>query len=251
MSEWLPMSDRHKVARKIVEYRLGKLPLSVERREEIIAEISAHLEDHYEDLLRQGNSEEESRQLACDALSQDEGGELFRQIQSALPEDTMNHRVKTFWLPAMVATIAALGLLQLLPMGVAQPKLIHTLISGPIPFRLWSGAYMFFNWRWLVFLPLIGALAAYWSRRTGGRLFQRALAASAPALGFGGFVTLFIFIVSLPHIGRSPESLGIWVTALGMVFTIWVILPALALLLGALPFLRGQNRGSAVPSVAQ
>jgi hypothetical protein len=98
-----------------------------------------------------------------------------------------------------------------------------------------------FYWQWFVCLPLVGAIGAYWSRNAGGKLLERALAASSPAVAwmcfpglFLPFVLVFQWIVyhSAPLVPAALFLLG------------WVVLPEAALLLGALPFLRGDAADS-------
>ncbi len=58
-----------------------------------------------------------------------------------------------------------------------------------------------------------------------------------PALGYGGFLyTLVIFIVSVLNRGNISTP-RMWSVLLEF-FALWVVLPMLALLLGALPFLK-------------
>jgi hypothetical protein len=82
---------------------------------------------------------------------------------------------------------------------------------------------------------VVGAIAAYWSRRAGGTVRYQILAALAPAIALLGLFLLIlpfamIVVHHVSHTMRIGSFLGLTVT--------WVILPALPLLLGAAPFLR-------------
>jgi hypothetical protein len=213
--------------------------LEAKREEEIITELAGHLEDLHEDLVRQGKSEPEALRSALNTAA--DWDELRREIQlSASEEVIMNYRLgpagkrrfKTLWLPG-ACTIALSGiLLRLLQMP-----------SAPSPHVFWPqhGMPFVFYWQWFVCLPLVGAIGAYWSRNAGGKLLERALAASSPAVAwmcFPGlilpFVLVFQWIVyhSAPLVPAALFLLG------------WVVLPEAALLLGALPFLRGDAADS-------
>lgn len=55
--------------RKLVRERLTPLGLEAKRQEDIVAEISGHLEDLSDDLVRQGNPEEDAIRLALGSIS--------------------------------------------------------------------------------------------------------------------------------------------------------------------------------------
>jgi hypothetical protein len=226
--------------REIVRPRLTPLGLDAKREEEVISELAGHLEDLYEDLVRQGKSESEAAEFALSAAA--DWDETRREIQVATNEEViMNYRLgpaekrrlKTFWLPGACTGALSGILLRLLQMP-----------SAPLPHVFWPtpGMPFVFYWHWLLCLPLVGAIGAYWSRHAGGKLRERALAASSPALAwlcfpgvFLPFVLVFQWIVhhSAPFVPAALFLLG------------WVVLPEAALLLGALPFLRGDAGESA------
>jgi hypothetical protein len=103
---------------------------------------------------------------------------------------------------------------------------------------------------WLIALPAIGAVAAFWSQRAGGKAVHRLLAALAPPIGMlgtfliGPFIGLLIYLL-IPLFSdgaghrrirfplHAPPMIGVF-----LMLASWVLLPAVGLLLGAVPFLR-------------
>jgi len=220
--------------REIVRPRLTPLGLDAKREDEVVSELAGHLEDLYEDLVRQGGSESEAAQFALSTAA--DWDETRREIQVATNEEViMNYRLgpaekrrfRTLWLPG-ACTIALSGiLLRLLQMP-----------SAPLPHIFWPQRDMpfVFYWQWLVCLPLIGGIGAYWSRHAGGKLRERALAASSTALAwlcFPGVLIPFVLVFQwIVHHNALLVPAALFLLA-------WVVLPGAALLLGALPFLWG------------
>ncbi len=218
------MPDWQSLARR----RLTPLALDSARENEIIAELAGHLEDLYADLVRQGIPEEEAVQSTLSAAA--DWDELRREIQRAGNEEIiMNYRVKTLWLPG-ACTIALSGIvLRLLQIPAA-----------PVPRVLWPwrSTELVIYWWWLLSLPVIGAIGAYWSRHAGGRFLERALAVSLPALGMVCLPLLmfpFVLVYDLIRYQSFP------VVPMALLLLGWGVLPEAALLVGSLPFLRGQS----------
>lgn len=211
--------------RGIVRHRLTPLSVGDKRHEDIVAELANHLEDLCEDLVRQGKSEVEALKFALSAVA--EWDELRREIQLAAKEEViMHYRLKTLWLPGVCTSVLSSVLLQWFQRVSPAPPVI----------RLWQGTYLVIHWGWLLCLPLIGALGAYWSRRAGGKLLDRVLAASLYALALTCAMALGFCIGLVSDFGASLRLgvVGFVVDLLG-----WGIAPFLLLMLGALPFLRG------------
>ena len=102
--------------------------------------------------------------------------------------------------------------------------------SGVHPRILWLDHHptMFFL-PWTLALPIIGGLGASISRRWGGKTPERLLAGLLPAVSF---TILSLFGLAFQIIaGHSVPLFAIAVALLG-----WLVVPALALLLGVLPF---------------
>ena len=163
-------------------------------------------------------------------------------VSAELGEEYMNYRTKTFWLPGFVALILSSVLLALLQTLGVVPRFYW--LTG----QMGSG-YPFFTFyiSWLVILPLVGACAAFWSQRAGGRVVQRLLAALAPSLGMLGFlliapvISLFFFLAPYfvkPRPLHVDFSLKIAMIAFSTYLVSWVLLPAVGLIIGAAPFLR-------------
>jgi len=223
--------------REMARQRLTPLALEAKREEEIIMELSDHLEDLYSDLLQQGKSEVDAVQSALATVT--DWGELRHEIQLAANEEVMmNYRVRTLWLPGAFA-IALSGIVLRL----------FQIPTAPSPHVFWAqlgSVALVVYWRWLVCLPVIGALGAYWSRRAGGRFLERALAVSLPALGMV-CVPLLMFPFVLVYDLIRHQSFPL--VPMAVLLLGWGVLPEAASLLGASPFLRGAA-GESRPAAA-
>jgi len=149
-----------------------------------------------------------------------------RGLQNA--DEPINFRTKTFWLPALASLTASMVIL-----------MISTLI-GLNPFFLARGlSNQMVYLPWLFMLPLCGASGAYLSRRAGGSPTIRLATGLFPAiamLALGSFLVLTrLVIFAQPQMIRATIAL-----------IIGVILPATALLIGTLPFIR-QSTGGGEP----
>jgi hypothetical protein len=105
--------------------------------------------------------------------------------------------------------------------------------SGFNPRLSWvHGTGILFYWPWLAGLPLFGAVGAYLSRRAHGSVWSQIVAGLSPAL-----VMLIVMATILPF-GLAIDGLHFFLlVAFGLGLLNWVVLPAVALLLGALPLL--------------
>lgn len=214
--------------REFVKKSLGRLGLTPHREEEIARELSEHLADHAVALEARGLDKDAAAREAQDSVSN--WPELGRKILAAEIEGTtMNYRTRVLWLPALFALTLSYVLLALIQ------------IFGPHPSFYWffTGRslmpFVAFIVPWLLSQPVVGAIAAFWSRRAGGTVRYQILAALAPAIALLGLFLLIlpfamIVVHHVSHTMRIGSFLGLTVT--------WVILPALPLLLGAAPFLR-------------
>ena len=221
--------------REIVRHRLTPLRVGEKRQEDIAAELADHLEDLCEELVQQGKSESEAVQFALSTVT--DWDEVRLGIQCAEEEeDIMNYRVKALWLPG-ACTIALSSIFLRLFQGMSP---------APPVIWVWHGTFLVLYWQWLLCLPLIGAFGAYWSRRTGGKLLERVLAASFPALGLTCVMALS-FCIGLVldfRVSLSLRLVGFAVYVLG-----WGITPCFLMLLGALPFLK-RDTGESRPAAA-
>jgi len=207
---------------------MGELGLAPDREEEILRELSDHLDDHAATVEARGIEGGVAAREVIDGVSN--WPEFRKAILAAETEETMmNYRTKALWLPAL----CALTLSNVLLAGVQ--------VLGPLTHLDWLNPYMrmrpFYTFLipWFILQPAVGAIAAYWSRRAGGSVRHQLIAALAPAIAWlGVFVLVLPFSIFLDKHGVNHVRLSAFL----LMTAIWVLLPALPLLLGAGPFLR-------------
>jgi hypothetical protein len=209
--------------RQIVEEKLQASARNFGDADSVLSELAAHLEESYEAALSQGASEESTLTITLQEV--DDWHVLAANILRAKKEGVVNDRTRNLWLPAMASLLGASLLLLILQRAGFQPRLV------------WFGHMaMLFYWPWLAGLPAFGALGAYLSRRAHGSTRTRIAAGLSPAL-----VLFATFCVILPW-GLAVDGFSLFrFTYFCLAVTNWVVLPALALLLGTLPFLRESN----------
>jgi len=206
---------------ELVRQRLAGLELAAAEKEEVHAELAAHLEETYEASVKEGVNEQAAVQRAL--LQVSNWQDLRQKIQTARTrENIMNDRVRQLWLPGFVTFLLSTSLLALFEVFGAKPPVLVKV--GQLP------AVLLFI-PWLLSLPIIGALGAYLSHRAGGS--SRAVFSSIvfPVLPFL-FSILLILPVSLifgRFIAHSPAPLSLLMALLG-----WVLAPGGALLAGGL-----------------
>jgi hypothetical protein len=214
---------------RLVRERLDLRSLSPEEQEQTTAELASHLDDLCGEYRAEGLSESEAVTRAIHEVTDWHG--LAKNIQRAKQEETMNPRTKQLWLPGLINLTAAM-LVSLFEVHLDFHPRVLTEHSGTMLF------YIPFYTPWLASLPFCGALAAYLCRRAGGDLWTRLASASFPAAAYLGF-----FALVLPIACFGPHFVP-WATV-AVVVCAWVLMPAAALLLGALPFLStGKPAGS-------
>lgn len=206
----------------LVRERIGKLQLDSAQQEEIIAELAGHLEEVYEHWSTKGlcKSDALRRSLKEEEIN---WRQLSRNIQSAKREVYMNNRTRQFWLPALASLGISEGVLLAVSFTVANNS--HLLMMGPKLIYL----------PWMACMPLAGAAGAYLSRRAGSKrktLLAASLFPAMMALCFI-FVGIAITLVMGVRIFARPQ----WFYA-SMAFGVGVIVPAVLLTLGAVPFLK-------------
>jgi len=171
--------------------------------------------------------------FACIAL-------LLRAAASEV--NRLNLRIKSLWLPGFVSLTAA-SLLMFAEefVLVHDPSFYFTDISLR-PNHLISGLPRWFYILWLLVQVPCGALGAFLSRRNGGTRVARIVAGAFPALTMffvcGLLIPISAFFEHDAFALSHPSGL-----ALGVL--IWAAVPAVALLLGAAPFLKGSTLQSA------
>jgi hypothetical protein len=221
----------------IVAENLKESGLNMPARDEVADELASHLEDRYEQLLAQGTRDTDARCLVLKETQ--DWQELAENITRAKrTEDTMNRRTKILWLPGLVAfATASILLMALQRLITLRPALLLPLerITGLHPTLWWKDQTDAIYLCWWVLLPLCGAAGAFLSRRAGGSR----LACAAASL-FPSFVMLGIFCFVLPVSSVVEKNNFIMRHPLYFVLAMvnWIMVPGLALILGALPFFR-------------
>lgn len=217
---------------KKVRQRMANLDLTSDAREEVIAELAAHLEEIYGDARSCGLTPSAALERSLQEV--DNWRVLAKNIRRAkCKEDAVNRRTKTLWIPGLASLLSASLVMTVMQWIGIRPRLFW-LGPGAMPLYL----------PWLAALPICGALSSYLSQRAGGDMRTRLAAASFPVL--------WLFLLSIPmlpvelaHQGFSPRVFLYFVLGI----TNWVAIPSCALLLGVLPFLR-HSPLDAIPSAS-
>jgi hypothetical protein len=196
---------------------------------EVVAELSAHLEETYEAARSQGLTAAAALELTLQEVAN--WHTLAADIRRAKSkEGTMNHRTRSLWLPALASLFASSLFLFALTEISLQPRLLARVNSG-------TGSWVYAAW--LIGQIAFGALGAFLSRRVGGSRMARMVAAAFPAI-----VMLASCVIVIPasalmehndFIFHNPGRL--WWGAF-----LWAVVPAVTLLLGAAPFLQEPSK---------
>lgn len=212
-----------------VRNRLRKLRLDVIGREEVFAEITAHLESLIEEMKIAGLDASRAEQQALSQLG--DVDRLCKRIQRDRTE-LMRDAFRRVWLPAGVVILLVYWPQMLIYRFFPEPRAYHIF-----------GTYYVFSWGWLLAEALAGAFGAWWSRHAGGTVRERLIVALAPAEAMGIVVALVLTsgtVVQFYADHRAPYFVSHPLMILAALF--WVLHPVLPALMGALPFLRGGPR---------
>jgi hypothetical protein len=219
----------------LVRERVASISLEPEELREVIAELAGHLEETFEQLRRQGVTEEDAVERTFSQVKNWQS--LSRKIQIARSkENIMTDRVKQFWLPGFLMLFLSIILLTVIQF--IGPKPLFVSMQG---WRMTAPVAVIYV-PWLLSLPPIGAIGAYLASRAGAS--QRAMLLS---IVFPVMPHFIFFLVALPvalilddHIAHN-----VMVSALLMGVVAWVVLPGVALLAGGLPVQILKSRRSA------
>jgi hypothetical protein len=147
----------------------------------------------------------------------------------------MHRRVHQLGIPALITLLFATLGAQLAPriLGVIGIPATSVYFLGDKPIMV--------SLPWLAWLPLVGAVGAYWSRRAGGGWKERLLSALTPAISMWAIVQLTFIGLSLfmDSVIVAAEWMALFSLELG-----WVLAPAVALIIGALPFVLWPKRSA-------
>src|SRR5215471_1842539 len=181
------MPDWHKLVRD----RLSHLELDATEREEVCAELAAHLEDYYDNSTMAGASEEIAMDRALRQVTNWQ--ELKARIESARTKElSMNKRVLQFWLPACITILLTMTTLMVIQILGPQPSIVDPLAVRANRWRTIAPVAVVYV-PWLLTLPFIGASGAYVSARGGASRITMLSAIVFPVLPYFAF-----FLVRLP-----------------------------------------------------
>jgi hypothetical protein len=207
----------------LVRQRLSGLALDDAEKDEVHAELAAHLEESYEALRAQGVPEQTaaSRTLSQVTNWQD----LQRKIHATKRREyPMQKRLHQLWIPGFLTLALSMIFLMALQKLGFQPRIVG---SGP-------GAILFYV-PWLLSLPAFGAVGARLSSRSGGSRGTVLLASIFPVLALtAAFLLMFPIGMVIERIFDHPVDFSIVATVLLKDGIGWLLVPGAALLAGGL-----------------
>jgi hypothetical protein len=209
--------------RLLVQQHLTGLLIEEGEASQVVEELAGHLEESYQSLLRDGLSEEVAARRALESVN--DWQDLKRKLESSRNKEMIvNKRVTQFWFPAFVTLALSMVLLAAIQIFGPSPWL-DAMPAGRLRMAPVLPVYV----SWLIFLPFIGALAAYLSRRAGGRTL-----AVFSSVVFPVFPYVAFFVIGLPLalILDDKGAHNITIPAFFVGLFAWVIFPAMALLAG-------------------
>jgi hypothetical protein len=205
---------------KLVRRRTRSLALSPCAKEQVINEISGHLNEAYENARRAGVSEKASLRLALQEVG--DWSVLIEGIRHTKSEDSSMFRTRALLVPTFVNLVLSSALINICDrLGMLDARL-ERMAQIPRAFQ-----------PWLLALPICGATAAFLARRSHGSPTVRVVAAVAPCIAW--LTTLFVLKIILITFSGTFASIPSGTLAAASIG--WGVLPALAMLVGALPFL--------------
>jgi len=209
---------------QIVSSKLSGLALEPEEVTQVLEEVAGHLEEEYQSLLSKDVPEKEAARRALRRV--DDWQALKQMIESARKkENPMPKRIAQFWLPAFLTLLLSMVLLAVIQMFGPNPW------TRVVASRWWMPVAVVYV-SWLLFLPLIGALGAYMSRRAGGSARAVFFSIVFPTLPY---LTFFLIGLPIALILDDRVAHNITIPAFFVGLSAWVIFPAAALLAGGWP----------------
>jgi hypothetical protein len=201
---------------KLLRQRLGSW--SCPGREDVVQELAAHLEDRFQELLREGMAPDNAALAAFEIV--EDWRELRTKIAAAR-RGTMTERARCILIPGAVALLIAVLAERLLwPMAatgrLSELAVVWVMLIAPNLFAGASGA----------------AISLY----AGGSRRHRIWAAGIPVLSA---LSLFMaFVWNISKYGFALQTMSAWSRNLLFI----VLIPAGALFAGALPFLASGSK---------
>ena len=206
--------------KELVRKRTARLTLPAGAKEEMINEISDHLHEIYEDARHAGLSKQASLRLVLQEVG--DWSVLTEGIRQTKLEDNSMNRTRALLVPTFVNLLLSSAVINICDhLGMVDARL-ERMAQIPPTFQ-----------PWLVALPICGATAAFLARRSHGSPAVRLLAAVSPCITWLTtlFVLKLIFICFPETFGNVP------IGTLAAASIGWFFLPALSMIIGALPFL--------------
>jgi hypothetical protein len=215
---------------KLLRQRLGSW--TCPGRDDVVRELAAHLEERFQELVRQGMAADDAVQAAFETVG--DWRELRTQIASAR-RGTMTERARCILIPGSGALlIAALVERLLWPMYAGRGRLsaLAVVLVMLVTPNLFAGA--------------AGAAASLYA---GGSRRQRIWAAEIPALSaFALFAVAFGWGI-VENLGRHTLGWPAFRDAAARNLLFMFLVPAAALFAGALPFLAGRARSQPTEAI--
>jgi len=208
--------------------------LDAQKRERLVSELAAHLEDACEARVAEGLSDEEAVQETLQSST--DWPELRRRIRRANPQRGFNDRTRQVWIPGLVSLILANAVLMFFG-GVALKPLPVTYQ----PLSWYPGvALILIYMRWIALQPLTGAIGAYLSYRAGGDRGSRVIVGLFPSVVMFALWFGLIPISEIFARNRFVLEHPIYFAA-GAIS--WILVPGMALFLGTIPVVCMPMRG--------
>jgi len=214
------MPDWHELVRQ----GLSGLALDANEKDEVHLELAGHLEDSYEAFCRKGLPEEEAVHRAMELVS--DWADLQHRILASGKGDPMQKRVHQLWIPGFLTFILSTTLLMTLQKLGFRPLIIS-----------WNGTpgTILFYVPWLLSLPFLGALGAYFSARAGAARAIVLLASTFPVLALAtAFILMFPIDMIIEPIAGNHVDFGIVATAILKDGASWLLVPGASLVVGGL-----------------
>lgn len=208
--------------RELVRQRLSGLDLDSAEKEEVHAELAAHLEESFAAWCLQGVPETEATRRTLGLVS--DWQDLRLKISAAKKgEHRMKERLHRLWIPGFLTFLLfTLSLMTFQRSGFA-PHIVS-----------WSGpGTVFFYVPWLASLPFVGALGAYLSSQAGGSRGTVLLSSVFPVLALtAAFLLMFPIDMIVELLVGNHVDFRIVAAALLREGISWLLVPGAALLAG-------------------
>jgi len=204
---------------ELVRQRLSGLKLGSAEKEEVHAELAAHLQESYEVFCKEGLPEKEAVHRTFEQVAdwQDLQRRIFIAKRSGHP---MKKRLHQLWIPGFFTLVLSMVFLMTLQGLGFQARVVSW--SGPRTTLLYLP--------WLLSLPFFGALGAYLSSRAGGSRRTVLLASTFPALALtGAFLSMFPIGFAMERIIGRRVDFSIVATTLLRDGIGWLLVPGVAL----------------------